>query len=216
MIRAAAKLFLLLVFALPAAAAPKFATVRIGDIYRHLQSTIDFHKGIESERAAIIKDDRAVYLQKVVEELKAIQTQLQARREAPVDDAMRKLARDYEIKRQEGQTLQEEFETFKAQRQKEINARMVPAMRVSLNKISDTTRRIAKEQGFDGVFDSSGLSNTALPVLLYVKNAKDITPDVVAALKDAGDPSVSDPPPGSPDPTLAPAPSPAAPEPPKP
>lgn len=66
---------------------------------------------------------------------------------------------------------------------------MVEAMRTSLAKIREATEKIAHEQGFDGAFDSSGNSNTGVPIVLYVKNAPDITKDVVARLQDTGEPS---------------------------
>ncbi|RYD28772.1 MAG: OmpH family outer membrane protein [Verrucomicrobiaceae bacterium] len=189
MLRATLLLLLSLASALPAVAAPRFALVRITDIYRDLTSTHTMLAEIQKDRAEILKDERAVHLRNVLEELKQLQSQLQAKRESQVDDAIRKLAQQYEIKRQEGQTLQEEFQTFDAEKKKEINRRMVVSMRASLAKIDETARAIAREKGYDAAFDASGNSNTGVPILLYSKNAPDITKDVVARLADAGEPS---------------------------
>lgn len=189
MLRAAMLILLPLASAIPATAAPKFALVRIAEIYRNLDSTHTMLAEIQKERTEILKDERAVHLRKVLDELKQLQVQLQAKRDTPVDDTIRKLAQQYEIKRQEGQTLQEEFQIFDAEKKKEINRRMVAAMRASLTKIEETARAIAGEQGFDATFDSSANSNTGVPILLYAKDAPDITKDVVARLQDAGESS---------------------------
>ena len=201
--RAAASVLLLLCLAVTASAAPRFAAVRIVEIYGKLESTIARQKELQKEQTDILKDERAEQLRRMITELQEIQGQLQAKQNSPVEDATRKLARDFEIKRQETQTLQQEFEAFRAEKTKETNRRLVIAMRVSLDKISATSNRLAKEQGFDAAFDSSGKSNTGVPILLYAKDAKDITQDVVAALKDAGEPSVAE---GTPTPEV-PAPS---------
>ena len=187
---------------LPAAAAPKFAIVRVTDIYRSLTSTQTLLSGLQKERDEIIKDERGIHLRKILGELESLQKQLQAKREAPIDDATRKLAQEYEIKRQEAQTLQEEFQIFDAEKKKEINRKMVVSMRASLEKINAASRKISQEQGFAATFDSSGNSNTGVPVVLYTKDAKDITDEVIAVLKDAGDP---------PAPAISPSPVPGVP-----
>ncbi len=191
MLRATMLILLSLASAIPAMAAPRFALVRIADIYRNLDSTQAMLADIQNGRAEIIKDERAVHLRNVLEELKQLQAQLQAKRDAPVDDTIRKLAQQYEIKREEGQTLQEEFQTFDAEKRKEINRKMVEAMRVSLTRINETAVAIAREQGFDAAFDVSANSNTGVPILLYAKSAPDITKDVVARLHDAGESSTA-------------------------
>jgi Skp family chaperone for outer membrane proteins len=88
------------------------------------------------------------------------------------------------MKRQENQTLHEEFENFRRESYKDINARMVRSMRESLDLIVEVSRKLAREQGYDNVFDPSGNTNTGVPFLLYAKDAPDLSDDVKAALKD--------------------------------
>lgn len=181
---------------LPLSAAPKFSVVRISDIYRNLTSTHTLLSGLQKEREEILKDERGMQVRKSLTELQEMQKNLQQRlknREAgsPLDDETRKLAQEFELKRQQAQSLQEEFQVFERERQKELNRKMVTSMRSSLDKITVTARRIAAEQGYDGVFDSSGHSNTGVPLIIYSKSAKDLTDEVIAALADAGDPSRS-------------------------
>ncbi len=176
---------ILLASALTAAAAPRFALVRVKDIYTALPSTTNLQQEIKKERDEIMKDERAEQLRRILTELQTLQTQL-ADKNNPLDEATgKKLARSYEIKRQEAQTLQQEFESFKAEKEKAINKKMVAGMRSSLDRIVKFSNKIAKEKGFDSVFDSSGNTNTGVPFVLYSKQAPDFTEDVQAALKDS-------------------------------
>lgn len=197
----------LLATVLSAAAAPRFAVVRIKDIYTALPSTAAIQQQIKDEQAAIMKDQRAEQLRKIIGELQTLQAQL-SDKSTPLDEVTsRKLARTYEIKRQEAQTLQQEFENFKAEQEKIINRKMVTGMRASLNRIEETSKKISKERGFDAVFDSSGDTNTGVPFVLFSKDAPDLTADIQAALKD------SEPPPSVNKPASAPAAKPGKPTP---
>ncbi len=170
---------------LTASAAPRFALVRVKDIYTELPSTAALQAQIKKEREDIMKDQRADQLRKIIGELQALQAQLSDKTN-PLDEATnRKLARTYEIKRQEAQTLQQEFESFKAEQEKAINRKMVAGMRAALNRIVKASSQIAKERGYDSVFDSSGSTNTGVPFVLFSKDAPDLTPDIQAALKDS-------------------------------
>lgn len=175
----------LLATALWATAAPRFAVVRIKDIYTALPSTMAIQQTIRDEQAAIMKDQRAEQLRKIIGELQALQAQL-SDKSTPLDEATsRKLARTYEIKRQEALTLQQEFENFKAEQEKIINRKMVTGMRASLDRIVAASQKISTERGYDGVFDSSGDTNTGVPFVLFGKDAPDLTADIQAALKNS-------------------------------
>ena len=175
---------LFIITALAASAAPRLALVRVKDIYSALPSTTALQEQVKKERDAIMKDERAEQLRKIISELQTLQGQL-SDKSKPLDEATSKtLARSYEIKRQEALTLQQEFEGFQTDQEKAINKKMVTAMRDSLDRIASISARIAKERGYDTVFDSSGNTNTGVPFILFSKNAPDITADIEAALKD--------------------------------
>ena len=175
----------LLATVLTATAAPRFALVRVKDLYTALPSTVALQQQIKSERDAIMKNQRAEQLRKIIGELQALQAQLSDKTKQLDEATNRKLARTYEIKRQEAQTLQQEFENFKTEQEKLINRKMVEGMRASLDRISKVSAQVSKERGYDAVFDSSGDTNTGVPFVLFSKNASDLTADVQAALKDS-------------------------------
>lgn len=171
--------------ALTASAAPRFAVVRVKDIYTSLPSTAALQQEIKSERERIMTDQRADQLRKIITELQTLQAQLSDKNHPLDEGTSRNLARSYEIKRQEAQTLQKEFESFKSEQEMQINRKMVSGMRDSLNQIMAASKRIAKEQGYDCVFDSSGNTNTGVAFVLYEKKSPDLTDDVMAALQDS-------------------------------
>lgn len=170
--------------ALAADAAPRVAIVRVKEIYTGLTTTEALQQDTKKQNEEIWKDQRAKELSRMLEELKGLQKQLSDKSQPLDEDTARKLARNYEIKRQEALTLQKEFELFRDVQEKEINRKMVSAMRSSLTLITETSQRIAKDKGFDLLIDGSGNTNTGVPFLLYQKEAPDITEDVKAALKD--------------------------------
>jgi Skp family chaperone for outer membrane proteins len=173
----------LLATVLTVTAAPRFAVIRVKDIYTDLPSTAALQQQVKKERDDIMKDQRAEDLRKILGVLQELQAQL-SDKSKPLDEATtRKLARTYEIKRQEAQTLQQEFENFKLEQDKAINRKMVAGMRASLDRIVKTSIQIAKERGLDTVFDSSGDTNTGVPFVLFSKDAPDLTADIMAALK---------------------------------
>lgn len=168
---------------LTATATPRFALVRVKDIYTDLPSTAALQLQIKKEREDIMKDERAEQLRKIIGELQTLQAQLSDKTN-PLDEATnRKLARTYEIKRQEAQTLQQDFESFKADQEKAINRKMVAGMRASLDRIMKSSHQIAKDRGFESVFDSSGNTNTGVPFVLFSKDAPDLTAEIETALK---------------------------------
>lgn len=170
---------------LGAAASPRIAVVRVTDIYAGLESTAQLEQQLKQERDAILADPRAVDLRRVIDELKALQARLSDKNKPLDEESARTLARTYELRRQEAQTLQRDFESFRANREKEINRKMVSGMRASLTRIHETARRIAAEQGCDLMLDSSGQTNTGVPFMLYQKETPDLTLAVKAALEDS-------------------------------
>jgi outer membrane protein len=174
----------LLASAMAVSAAPRIALVRVKDIYSELPSTATFQQQLKKERDDIMKDQRAEQLRKAIGELQALQAQLSDKAN-PLDEATsRMLSRTFEIKRQEAQTVQQDFESFKAEQEKAINRKLVAGMRTTLDRIVKVSREISTKRGFDTVFDSSGNTNTGVPFVLFSKNATDLTADIQAALKE--------------------------------
>ena len=162
--------------------APRIALVRVMDIYNGLESTTRLQQEVRQEREGILRDQRAVDLRRMISELRELEEALRDKSKPLDEEAARRLARAFEIKRQEAQTLQREFENFRSEREREINRRMVAAMRATLGTITEAARRAAREHGYDLVIDSSGNTNTGTPFIIYQKHTPDLTDAVTAAL----------------------------------
>lgn len=173
--------------AVGASAEQLVAVVRVRDIYAALPATEDLQKQVKLERDAILRDPRAEALRRIIAELQSIQARLSDKKN-PLDDASAvKMARQYELTRQEAQTLQRDYETFRAEREKEINRRMIAGMRASLSLIHETARKVGAEKGYDLVIDNTGNTNTGVTFLLYQKNTPDLSDAVVAVVEQKPD-----------------------------
>ncbi len=166
------------------AEAPRVALVRVQDIYQGLAVTAALEQEAKKAREQVQRDPRADQVRKMLAELQSLKARL-ADKNNPLDPkTSRKLTRGWVIKQQEADTYQQSFENFKAEQEKLISRKKVLGMRASLNKIMETAKRIAKDQGYDLVLDSSGSSNTGMPFVLYSRQAPDLTELVKAALND--------------------------------
>lgn len=163
-------------------AAPKFVVVRVTDIYRELPSTAATQKEIQEQRNAISENERADGFRAILGELQALEAVLKENKDRIDSEEGKKMIRSYEIKRQEAETLRQDFEEFSVDENKRINKEMVAGMRASLERITAAASQLAKERNIDGVLDISGNSNTGIPFVLYSGDAFDITEDVVEFL----------------------------------
>lgn len=173
-------------------ATPKFGVVKVTDIYRGLPSTEAMQKKMQAQRAGIMENTRAERFRASLSEMEVLESQLRAIKDELDSENGRKLVRQYEIKRQEAETLRQAFEEFRVEEDKRINKEMVAATRASLDRISEVAQQLAKERNLDGVFDVSGNSNTGVPVLLYAADSEDLTEDVIALLDEKPAESESD------------------------
>ena len=167
-----------------ALAEPKIALVRVRDIYLKQPSVKEARDKAVKNKQSLLTYPRTKDLQDSMSALRNIQLQISNTEKTPGGKELRELIREFQIKRMETQILQEDFEKFAAEREKQINTEMVVEIRALLNRISALSQRIAREKGYDIVLDSSGESNSSVPFVLYAKDAPDLTDDVLAALED--------------------------------
>jgi Skp family chaperone for outer membrane proteins len=182
MTRPALLISALLAQAYLAGAAERFAVVAVTDIYQALPSTQAMKQEIEAEKQAVLENFRMKAFRELLAEIETIKNGIADQAGGNDEEAARKLVENYTLKRQQLQAMQADIEQFQAQRTKEINQKMVTAMRASLARITETAQRIAEEGGFDLLLDRSGETNTGVPALLYVKDTPDLTQAVLAAL----------------------------------
>lgn len=182
MIKSAAALLALVLLTRPAPAEPpRVAVLRVQDIVQQIEATSRTAEQLKAKREEINKDPRVATTSAMNSDLELRLKQLKSN--VKIDpEARKKLEREYAVKVREANALIADFESFRAEKNREINAEMVAGRKQRLALIRQTAEKIAAEEGFDWILDSSGNTNTGVPLLLYAKNATDLTDRVVAAL----------------------------------
>ena len=164
-----------------ALAAPKIASVRVGEIYRELDQTKKLNAEIKTKRQALLTDARLNAYRSAFKELEQLQAQLI--KVADHDRSTREsLMKTFNLKRQEALTLKREFENFQRLETEKIDKEMVTRMEIILTLIREKAAAVGKKNGYDWVIDTSGKTNSGLPFVLYSKQTEDITTDVLAAM----------------------------------
>ena len=166
-------------------AAPRFAIVRVNEIYQGLPASKELQQEVNQKRADILKDERAIQLTANLQQMKEMQAQVRKPEVVADKAATEQMVLEFEELRRQTAALQQDFESFRAERNKQINREMVEAMRFNLNQITEFSAKLAKEKGYDVIFDGTGNTNTGVPFVIYSKSAPDLTDDVIAALQDA-------------------------------
>jgi len=164
------------------AATPGIAVVRVSEIYSGLDSTAKLQERVRVEREEILKDPRAAELRRIIAEVRELEAMARDKSAATDEQTAQRLVRSLDLKRQEAQTLQREFESFRSQREMEINRAMIAEIRGSLDRITNAARNAARQHGCGLLLDSSGNTNSGVPFVVYQKKPLDLTDAVVAAL----------------------------------
>lgn len=167
---------------LASAQPPRIAVLRVHDVFRKLEATTKVNEILKAKREEIDKDQRRAAHSRMISDLDLRRKQLAAADSKLDAAARRKLEREYAIKSREANSLRADFESFHDERTREINAEMVAGMKERLLQIRATAEKIGRDDGFDWILDSSGGTNTGVPLLLYAKKANDITDRVIAIL----------------------------------
>ncbi|GAA5484644.1 OmpH family outer membrane protein [Haloferula sargassicola] len=164
----------------------KIATVDMQQLFKEYYRTEEAQQQVNVERARIQKElnERYARIQEIDEELKKLRKMLD---DPSVSDSKKQeVHRDWQMKQQEGIALDRERREFQQRRTQALNEKMVQRMKGILEEIRKLVEEQAKKEDFDFVFDKSGLSTSQVPVLLYTKDATDITPTLLVDLnKDA-------------------------------
>jgi outer membrane protein len=154
---------------------PKIATVDMQELFRQYHRTEEAQKQINIERARIQQDnnERLARIRELESTLGNLRRQLDD--PAVADTRKQRLFKDWQIQQQEGIALDRERREFLQRRNQALNETMVQRMKGILEEIGRLVDEQARNDDFDFVFDKSGLSTSQVPVLLYSKDATDIT-----------------------------------------
>ena len=164
------------------AQAPRVAVIRVSEVFNKLETTVRATAETNAKKAEIERDSRMVTYKELYADLTLRRKALEENPPKIDAETRKRLAREYAIKLQEAKSLLEDFESFRAERVREIDTEAVAGMKQRLAVIQSTAEQFAKEEGYDWVLDASGNTNTGVPLLLYAKKSNDLTARVLAAL----------------------------------
>lgn len=97
-------------------------------------------------------------------------------------DIRNKKASEFEEKAKELRSLEQEISEAQNRRTTQLKQEDVEIRRGLYDEIITVVRERAKADGFDFVFDKSGRSLSTVPMLIYYKDAVDITDQIIVEL----------------------------------
>jgi Skp family chaperone for outer membrane proteins len=161
---------------------PKAAIVNIQELFKKYYKAEKTQEEINLERARIQKEhnDLAGRVRSMDEGLRQLETRLQ--KTDLEEEARASLEREKALRQEERASLDRERRTTARARHGELNSKMVLRMENMLEEIREIVVEHAKRTGYDLVFDVEGLNSAQVPVLLFAKDATDITPMILKEL----------------------------------
>ena len=89
------------------------------------------------------------------------------------------LYKSFRLRTQEGVSLSRDHREYLQRSQTALNEKMMMKMRQLLKEIRKLVADHAREENVSYVFDRSGRSTSQVPILLFAKDASDLTPDLL-------------------------------------
>jgi Skp family chaperone for outer membrane proteins len=160
----------------------KFGTVDMNLVFSEYYKTKDAQaKYADAEKAA--NDDlngRVDTLKASMKDISQLNTDLQKPDLAKdVADAKKK---DLQTKVAAARTLDREIADYRSSKQKGLQDQFLRMRKDIVDDIMKTVNDLVKAKNYDIVFDKSGLSAGAVPVVLYSRSDLDFTQEVITAL----------------------------------
>lgn len=179
-------LFALILCLLPYAQgqAPKLkvATVDIQKLFKEYYRTNEEQQKFNTIANRIQKEgtERLAVIQKLEEELRVTQKKI----EDPTlsDEAKFKESRNVQLKLDELKAMIHEHKQFMDRRLRTLKLKEATSKASILKEIHKHVRDYSKIKGFDFVVDKSGISSNQVSILLYTKDASDITAAILREL----------------------------------
>lgn len=164
----------------------KVATVDMQDLFKQYHLTKDAQKQIDDERFVIqqANEDRLKRIKEIETNLENFKKQIE---DPSINESKKQgLIKDFQLQQQEGIQLDKERRDYIQRRTQALNENMVQRMKSLLEDIRKIVEDRSKADNYDFVFDKSGMSTSQIPILVYSKDATDITQSVLKILnKDA-------------------------------
>jgi outer membrane protein len=166
----------------------KIATVDMQALFQEFHQTKTTKTKFEEEQARVVKDrdERIASLKGLESEIEVLKKQ---EGDPSVADAKKQaIFTQRQTKQQEFDGLRKELEEFIQRKARALNEQMQVRMKSILEEIRAKVQKHAEDGGYDYVLDKTGTSTSQVPILLYTKDATDIT-EVLLKTINAGAPA---------------------------
>lgn len=162
------------------------AVVNIQKLFRNYHKVDKAEEEINMERARIQKEhnDVAGRLRSMDQSLRELEVSLQSTNLTGQNRSS--LEREKGVRFHERERINHERTSDLQARHTDLNRKMVARMDALLQEIHDLVAGQAERLGFDLVFDIDGTSSSQVPMLLFVRDAMDITPMILKELNKNG------------------------------
>jgi outer membrane protein len=162
------------------------AVVNIQKLFRNYHKVDKAEEEINLERARIQKEhnDVAGRLRSMDQSLRELEVSLQSTNLTGQNRSS--LEREKGVRFHERERINHERTSDLRARHTELNRKMVARMDALLQEIHDLVAVQAERLGFDLVFDVDGTSTSQVPMLLFARDAMDITPMILKELNKNG------------------------------
>ena len=162
------------------------AVVNIQKLFRNYHKVDKAEEEINMERARIQKEhnDVAGRLRSMDQSLRELEISLQSTNLTGRNRSS--LEREKGVRFHERERINHERRSDLQARHTELNRKMVARMDALLKEIQDLVAVQAEGLGFDLVFDIDGTSPSQVPMLLFARDAMDITPMILKELNKNG------------------------------
>lgn len=171
----------------PAPVSRRIATVDMQQLFAQYHRTETTRKEIDVERVRIGSEmsQRQTALKELSAEVEKLRTELSD--PTLSETRQRGLYESWQAKRQDVIALERELQEFARRRDRALQEKMVQRMKTILEEIRRKVEREGRRRDYELVLDRSGLSASQVPVVLYAKDATDLTADLLGTLNDDSD-----------------------------
>ncbi|MCW1887390.1 OmpH family outer membrane protein [Luteolibacter flavescens] len=162
----------------------KIATVDMQALFMEYNPTKETKVKFEEEGQGVAKqfEQRTANITAAKADLDAFQKQLND--PSVADTKKQEIFNQRQVKMQEAEALQREAEDFRNRKVRAMQEQMQIRTKNILDQIRAKVQKYAEAEGFDYVLDKTGTSTSQVPVLLYTKDATDVTDALLKTLND--------------------------------
>ena len=177
-----AAIFAVVSFAQLGAQEIKVATVDMQRLLKDYYRTEEAQQELNERQALLGKsnNEKQQQIQVLEEEMTTLRKQLE---DPSLNEVKKKeIYQQLQLKQQDGIAMSRSLKEYLERKRRQVNEEMQRQMRGILEEISQLLEEKAKAEDYDFVYDKSGNSRSQVPVILYSKDAYDITESLLKEL----------------------------------